>query len=269
MNTATDTPALALVDLEPKPAALPTTTQARAPVTPADMLVMAVDRGASIEQMERLFALKVQFEKHEAEKAMNEAMAAFHAEPITIFKKKRVAFDSSKGSVSYSHAELSDVTDAISPAMAKHGLSYRWDVKQEGGKVVVTCIVSHRMGHRFEVSMEGPLDDSGLKNKIQQSGSTVTYLQRYTLLAAIGKSTKGMDNDGGDGAGGEEGGQPSQADAEFDRLKADGYAQADHGTKALTRWWGTLTNKQRSRMNSEFGLMRKTASNVDKGAGRE
>lgn len=269
MNTATDTPALALVDVEPKPAALPAVQPTRGALTPADLLTVAVERGASIEQMERLFALKVQYEKHEAEKAWNEAMAQFHAEPITIFKKKRVAFSSSKGDVSYSHAELSDVTDAVSPAMAKHGLSYRWDVKQEAQKVLVTCIVSHRLGHRFEVSMEGPLDDSGLKNRIQQAGSTVTYLQRYTLLAAIGKSTKGQDNDGGDGAGGDDAGQPSQTDAEFERLKAEGYAKADHGSAALTRWWGTLNNKQRTRMNREFGLMRKTAANVDRGAGRE
>lgn len=267
MNTATDTPALALVDIEQKPAALPAAQPPRGALTPTDMLTIAVERGASIEQMERLFALKVQYEKYEAEKAWNEAMAQFHAEPITIFKRKRVAFTSSKGDVSYSHAELSDVTDAVSPAMAKHGLSYRWDVKQEAQKVVVTCIVSHRLGHRFEVAMEGPLDDSGLKNRIQQAGSTVTYLQRYTLLAAIGKSTKGQDNDGGDGVG-DGSGKAAQTDTEFEAMKAAGYAAADHGSKALTRWWGGLTQKQRTRLNSEFGLMRKTATNVDREAGR-
>lgn len=267
MNTATAAPELQLVEAERPTAPLTAAMPQRAAVTPADLLGMAVERGATIEQMERLFALKVQYEKHEAEKAGNEAMAQFHAEPITIFKRKRVAFSSSKGDVSYSHAELSDVTDAVSPAMAKHGLSYRWDVKQEAQKVVVTCIVSHRLGHRFEVSMEGPLDDSGLKNRIQQAGSTVTYLQRYTLLAAIGKSTKGQDNDGGDGIGSGESGQP-QASHEDEALKDAGYAAADHGSQALTRWWASLNNKQRSRMNREFGLMRKTAANVDQGAGR-
>ena len=37
--------------------------------------------------------------------------------------------------------------------------------------------------------MSGPLDESGQKNALQQAGSSVTYLQRYTLLAATGMST--------------------------------------------------------------------------------
>lgn len=260
---------LTLVDIQQRPAALPAQAAPARPVTPADMLAIAVERNATIEQMERLFALKVQFERYEAEKAMNEAMAAFHAEPIAILKRKHVHFSSSKGDVSYWHAELSDVTDAISPAMGRHGLSYRWDVKQEQQKVIVTCIVSHRLGHRVEVTMEGPLDESGLKNRIQQAGSTVTYLQRYTLLSAIGKSTKGMDNDGSDGSGGDQADAAAQQqNTEEEQLKAAGYAAADHGMRELTRWWGGLNKRQRSRMNSEFGLMRKTASNVDQGAGR-
>jgi hypothetical protein len=35
-----------------------------------------------------------------------------------------------------------------------------------------------------------------MKNAIQQVASTTTYLQRYTLLAITGMSTKGMDDDG-------------------------------------------------------------------------
>lgn len=247
----------------------PTPQRAVTVTTPADLITLAVERGASVDQLERLFALKVQYEKHEAEKAMNEAMAAFHAEPVVILKRKHVEFASQKGLVSYNHAELSDVTDAIAPALGKHGLSFRWDVKQEQQKVVVTCIVSHRLGHSFSVTMDGPLDDSGLKNRIQQAGSTVTYLQRYTLLAAIGKSTKGTDNDGGDGmSGAAQQAAATQQASEDEALIDAGREAAMNGSAALTKWWGSLTNKQRGRMNREFGMMRRAAAQADAEAGR-
>lgn len=44
--------------------------------------------------------------------------------------------------------------------------------------------------------MDAAPDNSGKKNAIQSIASAVTYMQRYTLLAATGMSTKGMDDDG-------------------------------------------------------------------------
>ena len=39
-------------------------------------------------------------------------------------------------------------------------------------------------------------DDSGGKNPIQSIGSTITYLERYTILALTGLATKEQDDDG-------------------------------------------------------------------------
>ena len=63
----------------------------------------------------------------------------------------------------------------------------------------VTCFISHRDGHTEQTSMEAGKDDSGAKNNIQQKGSTQTYLQRYTLIGALGLSTAEGDNDGNNG----------------------------------------------------------------------
>ena len=52
------------------------------------------------------------------------------------------------------------------------------------------------MGHSEETTLKAPPDTSGSKNSIQAIGSTVTYLERYTLLAATGMAAAGMDNDG-------------------------------------------------------------------------
>lgn len=165
--------------------------------TPADLLRIAVQSGADLDRLERLMALQERYEANEARKAFTAAMAAFKAEPLTIFKRKKVGYATREGDfVGYSHAELSDVTDAVGPAMGRHGLSYRWDVKQEGGRINVTCIVTHEHGHSESVTMDAAPDNSGKKNAIQQIASSVTYMQRYTLLSVTGMSTKGMDDDG-------------------------------------------------------------------------
>jgi hypothetical protein len=176
----------------------PTPTRAVAQVsTPSDLLRMAVEQGADLDRLERLMALQERWEAGEARKAYVLAMTRFKAEPMEIRKNKEVGYKTKDGDfVGYKHAELSDITEVVGPAMARHGLSYRWDVRQEGAAVFVDCIVTHAHGHSEKVTMHAPPDASGKKNAIQQVASAVTYLQRYTLLSATGMSTKGMDDDG-------------------------------------------------------------------------
>lgn len=159
--------------------------------TPADLLRIAVENGADLDRLERLMALQERWEANEARKAYVAAMTAFKAEKITILKDKKVEFSGT----SYMHAELSSVTDAICPALAKHQLSHRWDVSQNGESITVDCVITHVLGHSERVTMSSLPDNSGKKNAIQQIASTVTYLQRYTLLAATGVATKGQDDD--------------------------------------------------------------------------
>jgi hypothetical protein len=174
---------------------------ALATTTPADLLRIAVEKGADLTQLSTLMDLQDRWEANEARKAFVAAMAAFKCEPLEIFKKKTVAFTTRDGdTTSYKHARLSDITDAIAPAMARHGLSFDWDIHQGSGSITVDCIVTHQLGHSKKVTMSGAPDASGKKNAIQQAGSTITYLQRYTLLAATGMSTKDEDDDGAGGA---------------------------------------------------------------------
>ncbi len=77
--------------------------------------------------------------------------------------------------------------------LAAHGFSHRWDTKQADGRIEVSCILTHNLGHSESTTLEASPDSSGKKNAIQQVASTVTYLQRYTLLAACGLATKDMD----------------------------------------------------------------------------
>jgi hypothetical protein len=215
MTNETTTPAGVLVPAPRRSAAVATTPGSN---SPAELLRIAVQSGADVDKLEQLMALVERHEANEARKAFVAAMAALKAEPLVIFKKQTVDFSSSKGRTHYKHANLADVTNVVGPAMAKHGLSYRWDVQQEPKLVTVTCIVTHELGHSERVTLTAPVDDSGNKNPIQMVGSTVQYLERYTLLAATGLATQNEHDDDGRSAGGS--GQEEEASPLLEQFRA-------------------------------------------------
>ena len=144
----------------------------------------------------------------EAVQAYHDAMAGFRSEHVEILKGKLVDFPTRVqdgapgGRVRYKHAELSDVIDAAGPALAMHGLTWRWDLKElQNKEIQVTCILAHRLGHFETAVLAGPVDTSGKKNALQQKTSTITMLQRATLKAVAGLAEKGDDNDGRGGSG--------------------------------------------------------------------
>lgn len=164
--------------------------------SPMGMMLAAMQQGATLEQVEKMMDLQERWEHREAEKAYNDALSAFKAEAVEVIKRKSVDFTSQKGRTHYKHAELSDVVEAVGPALSKHGFSWSWKPQQEGGVIRVTCILKHRQGHSDSVTLEATADQSGNKNSIQAIASTITYLERHTLKAITGVSEKGDDTDG-------------------------------------------------------------------------
>jgi hypothetical protein len=166
--------------------------------TPADLVLVALQRGASIEQLGQLMELQFRWEAREAEKSAVLAMTEFKADPPVIFKNKQVEFSGT----SYKHATIGDVTGAVTAGLSKHGFSHRWSVDQPGdGQIIVSCVLTHKLGHSFSTSLTASADTSGKKNPIQAMASAVTYLQRYTLLLATGLATHDQEDDDGKDAG--------------------------------------------------------------------
>ena len=159
--------------------------------TPADLIRDAVKGGADLDKLEKLLNLQERYEANEARKAYHQAMANFKANPPKIEKDKKVAFLQTK----YKYATLGNVTEKISAELSKYGLSASWSIKQNGA-ISVTCKITHVLGHSEETTIAADSDQSGSKNAIQAIGSTITYLERYTLLALTGLATEDMDNDG-------------------------------------------------------------------------
>lgn len=171
--------------------------QEAASSTPDNLLAMAMQNGASIEMMERLLALKERHDATEARKAYTEDMALAKKAPPIIEKDKHVRFETQKGVTSYNHATLGNVVAKVVAWLAEYRFSHAWRTAQlDGGRISVTCTLTHAMGHSESVSLESGKEDSGTKNNIQAMGSAITYLQRYTLLAITGLATEEQDDDG-------------------------------------------------------------------------
>lgn len=157
-------------------------------VTPMDLICRAQQANASIDQMQQLFELQLRYEANEGRKAYNEAMANFRKDAPAI-ARTRVGHN-------IKYAGLSESIEAVQPLLSEFGLSHQWKTRQDGNLITVECTVSHRMGHSESTSLSSAPDTSGSKNAIQAIGSTVSYLERYTLFAILGLSSREMDDNG-------------------------------------------------------------------------
>jgi hypothetical protein len=168
--------------IEPQEQALATNA-----LTPLDMLNRAVETGASIEVLEKLMGLQERWESSQARKAYDNAIAKAKAEIPPIAKN-------AEGHNKKRYADFAAIARVVDPILSKNGLSYRFRTRQDDKLISVTCVLSHRDGHSEEATLAGPADNSGNKNAIQAIGSTLTYLQRYSLVQALGLSAADDDD---------------------------------------------------------------------------
>lgn len=163
----------------------PQSTQV-AKVNPMQLMQMAVESNADLDKLEKLMSLQERWEAGEAKKAFYDAMASFQRNCPDIKKLK-------KGH-NYMYAPLGDIMAQIREPLYDCGLSIRFEQDHSAG-ITVTCVVTHKGGHSERTTMTGGADTSGSKNGIQAIGSTVTYLQRYTVIGALGITTADADID--------------------------------------------------------------------------
>ena len=167
-------------------------------LTPMQVLDRAVNQNASVEVLAKLMDLQERYEKNMARRAFDNAIATAKAQFKPVRKNRQVGFASKKPGASrtdYKHEDLAEIARMVDPILSAHGLSYRVRTHSAPNEpITVTCIISHRDGHSEENALTGPRDDSGNKNAIQQIGSAVTYLSRYTLKAALGLAASNDDD---------------------------------------------------------------------------
>lgn len=155
--------------------------------TAIDLVSSALAQGAGAEQVDKLIELVKFNDEREALKSFNQAFTEAQSEFPAIERTK-------KAHNSF-YAPYDKIVKAIRPVLEQHGLSFRHNIDTIDGAISVTCILAHKDGHSEQTTLNAPPDTSGSKNAIQATGSSVTYLKRYTLEAVTGIVTSDEDDD--------------------------------------------------------------------------
>lgn len=149
-----------------------------------------------VETIEKMIDLHERWEKSEAEKAFNKAMAQFRREAPVLEMDRTVDFKTNKGGrVNYKHTSLGYGMATVNPILGRNGLNLDWTPGQANGQCEVTTTLTHEMGHSKSVTLKAPPDGSGNKNPVQQIKSTMTMLERMGAFMLLGLASS-YDDDG-------------------------------------------------------------------------
>lgn len=192
--------------VEPRTALVPA-IEGNGAITPMTLLDRAITGGASIEVLTKLMDLQDRFDKTQARKAFDKAIAAAKAEIPPVIRN-------AKGHNDKKYADFAAIAKVVDPIITRHGLSYRFRTTQTEARINVTCVLSHEAGHSEENTLSGPADKTGSKNDIQAIGSTLTYLQRYSLVQALGIAAANDDDGQASGQG------PTVSDEQVHQISA-------------------------------------------------
>lgn len=268
------------------------------PQRPLTVVEHAIRSGATPEQLQSLLELQVRADNHQLEMmrekrrmdeedrkaaallAFRRDFAAFRGEGVVIPKNKLV--DRGRAG-SFMQAEFHTFAERLSPALSKHGFSFRhnqvfgskpWTtdgVTNDVPWVYVTCYLEHKDGHSETLTLEGPPGDADANTPVQNMQVTASVLKRQSLAAITGTATGGEDDEnllkrrGPRDNGGGEGGDNKQA-SHLEALLQKGQTEALNGLVALNAWWGSLKPSERNSqlLQAEYPAMRRGAIASDK-----
>ena len=148
--------------------------------------------------IERFVDLELKVSKRNAEKAFFSALAEFQQECPQIAKTSSTKGATSGGSgFGYNYAEIDEIQKTVKPFLYSRGLSFNWDTKMTDNVIECVCTLRHKDGHYITSAFSSPVKgDMGKMNTVQQHGSALTYLKRYTLVSILGLTTTEPDSDG-------------------------------------------------------------------------
>lgn len=169
------------------------------PATAEVLIAQAIDKGVTVDTMERLLAMRRELKSEAAKEAFDRSMSAFQSECPVIDKSKKV-LNKDGQSVRYAYAPLDAIVTQVKPLLQKHGFGYRIvaDVQGKGkdGEVQATCVVTHELGHSETSSFKVPIDLESYMNLPQKFASALTFAKRYAFTNAFGLMTGETDDDG-------------------------------------------------------------------------
>jgi hypothetical protein len=152
--------------------------------------------------LRELMALQREWQAGEARRMYTTDLVILKRDLPSVLKRDAlVSYSGAKGPVAYRHTTLAAALDSVTPHLQAHGFSHSWHpTTPTRGEVAVTCRLTHAGGHSEEVTLTSAPDTSGSKSASQAIGSTITLLQRYTLLSLLGIGTADQVEDGDENA---------------------------------------------------------------------
>lgn len=126
------------------------------------------------------------------------ALAAAQGEFGPVVKNRTANVKSDKGNYTYDYADLATVLEAVRPVLCKHGLALTSvPGNPNSGKVGVRTLLLHESGESLEAYMEAPCGP-----RLQDAGTAITYLRRYTISSLLGIASEEDDDANGPETGG-------------------------------------------------------------------
>lgn len=169
---------------------------AHQPPQSADLIIQqAVEKGVPVETLEKLLAMRRELKAEAAKEAFDAAMARFQSACPIIEKNKTVK--DKYGKTLYSYASIDMIVGQVKEVLGQNGLSYTTKTDVEGGKVKVSCIVTHKLGHSQSSEMEVPIGSgTQIMSAPQLTAAATTFAKRYAFCNALGIITGDGDIDG-------------------------------------------------------------------------
>lgn len=159
------------------------------------MITLGIEKGMSVETMERLFAMRRELKAEFAKEEFDKAMANFQME-CPVIKKKKAGGRTKGGQVAYHYAPLDTIVEQTKGPMNKNGFSYKFDTVTTDTGVKVTCVAKHSAGHSEPSEIEVPLGTrTDIMSAPQVTASAITFAKRYAFCNAFGILTGDEDND--------------------------------------------------------------------------
>lgn len=181
-------------------------SQQNAEINALSLIDKAIEKDIDVDKFANLIDIVRLLEDEKAKRDFYEALSNFQGEVPPIKKLSKV--DMGYGKPKYNYAEFGEIVTTIQEPLKKHGLSYFFEIgnepiviKGEKGEdiiveyISVTCTVAHKGGYEKTTTMSVQKDVGAGKSNVQATGSTISYLKRYTLLALLGIGTADPDDD--------------------------------------------------------------------------
>jgi hypothetical protein len=154
-------------------------------------IMRATEGGVDLDKVERMMGLYERVKANEAKAAWIAAMSAAQPELPVIRERGKNTGTNSR------YALWEDVNAAITPVLARHGITLTFRTNIAEKMATVTAVVAHAAGHSEETTVPVPVEQvNRAMNSAQAVGSAISYGKRYAAGAILNFTSTGEDDDG-------------------------------------------------------------------------